>query len=115
MNKVLDAVDKAINVLMVSGRSGLLCANELNIARPTIAALYRTLYRYRDAHDAVQANPARLLSDPASWDKCAAGMAELEAARNALLAFIPEQRCTCPSGDGSLRWPCPKHMIKETE
>lgn len=22
-------------------------------------------------------------------------------------------RCTCPSGDGSLRWPCPVHPHKE--
>lgn len=21
----------------------------------------------------------------------------------------PPEACTCPSGDGSLRWPCPKH------
>lgn len=21
----------------------------------------------------------------------------------------PSQQCTCPSGDGSLRWPCPSH------
>ncbi|OQS33239.1 hypothetical protein [Chromobacterium haemolyticum] len=22
---------------------------------------------------------------------------------------IEKLRCTCPSGDGSLRWPCPRH------
>ena len=40
--KALAAVDAAINLLMVSGRAGLLCANELNIARPTIAKLCST-------------------------------------------------------------------------
>ncbi len=29
--------------------------------------------------------------------------------RAALAAPAPEARCTCPSGDGSLRWPCPDH------
>lgn len=29
--------------------------------------------------------------------------------RAALAAAAPEARCTCPSGDGSLRWPCPDH------
>lgn len=24
----------------------------------------------------------------------------------------PSARCTCPSGDGSLRWPCPSHPPK---
>jgi hypothetical protein len=23
--------------------------------------------------------------------------------------------CTCPSGDGSLRWPCPVHPPKEVQ
>lgn len=30
----------------------------------------------------------------------------------------PEGReavCTCPSGDGSLRWPCPKHPPQQQE
>lgn len=30
---------------------------------------------------------------------------------NAMLAAAPQppEACTCPSGDGSLRWPCPQH------
>ncbi|HCL3698853.1 hypothetical protein FA137_04080 [Pseudomonas aeruginosa] len=27
----------------------------------------------------------------------------------------PDATCTCPSGDGSLRWPCPKHPAVEHE
>lgn len=34
-----------------------------------------------------------------------------------LVPLLPElapARCTCPSGDGSLRWPCPVHRPEET-
>lgn len=24
-------------------------------------------------------------------------------------------KCTCPSGDGSLRWPCPRHLTGPNE
>lgn len=34
---------------------------------------------------------------------------ELESAIASLSAPAEAQRCTCPSGDGSLRWPCPVH------
>ncbi|AXE37160.1 hypothetical protein [Chromobacterium phragmitis] len=27
----------------------------------------------------------------------------------AIDAAMPPRACTCPSGDGSLRWPCPQH------
>lgn len=27
--------------------------------------------------------------------------------------LIEAKTCTCPSGDGSLRWPCPVHPPKE--
>jgi len=27
----------------------------------------------------------------------------------------PESRCTCPTGDGSLRWPCPQHLPRAVE
>ena len=28
---------------------------------------------------------------------------------------VDEQPCTCPSGDGSLRWPCPAHPVAVPE
>jgi len=33
----------------------------------------------------------------------------LEEARKALAEHESAHTCTCPSGDGSLRWPCPVH------
>lgn len=30
-----------------------------------------------------------------------------------MTALIEVKTCTCPSGDGSLRWPCPVHPPKE--
>lgn len=29
--------------------------------------------------------------------------------------LIEVKTCTCPSGDGSLRWPCPVHPPKEVQ
>ncbi len=29
--------------------------------------------------------------------------------RKAIDAYVEPVACTCPSGDGSLRWPCPTH------
>ncbi|HIE5779610.1 TPA: hypothetical protein ACXNSB_006464, partial [Pseudomonas aeruginosa] len=33
--------------------------------------------------------------------------------QNCGAALPPKDICTCPSGDGSLRWPCPKHPAVE--
>lgn len=30
-------------------------------------------------------------------------------------AVSAQLRCTCPSGDGSLRWPCPAHPPEQPE
>ncbi len=35
--------------------------------------------------------------------------------QNCDAALPPKDICTCPSGDGSLRWPCPKHPAVEHE
>lgn len=29
--------------------------------------------------------------------------------------LIVPKTCTCPSGDGSLRWPCPVHQPDESQ
>ncbi|WP_374425063.1 hypothetical protein [Chromobacterium sp.] len=34
---------------------------------------------------------------------------QFEDPRAAIDAAMAPPRCTCPSGDGSLRWPCPRH------
>ncbi|WP_374424589.1 ead/Ea22-like family protein [Chromobacterium sp.] len=34
---------------------------------------------------------------------------QFEDPRAAIDAAMQPPRCTCPSGDGSLRWPCPRH------
>ena len=34
-------------------------------------------------------------------------------ARKGIAAEAPNGTCTCPSGDGSLRWPCTAHPAKE--
>lgn len=35
----------------------------------------------------------------------------VRAAAEILNDETPEGRCSCPSGDGSLRWPCPQHGV----
>jgi len=45
--------------------------------------------------------PAR----PEPWDKTREPKNNLER----LIASAPAAPCTCPSGDASLRWPCPTH------
>ncbi len=51
--KVLDAVDGAINLLMRSGRDGLICADKLNAVRPTIATLTQQQGGEQEAGDGV--------------------------------------------------------------
>jgi len=42
---------------------------------------------------------------PEPWDMAREPRNNLER----LIASAPPAPCTCPSGDGSLRWPCPAH------
>lgn len=35
--------------------------------------------------------------------------AQIQKQQVATATTIDKLRCTCPSGDGSLRWPCPRH------
>lgn len=78
-------------------------------------AEFMTLYRHAQPAPVVHGEVAsaieelkRTLVDCNRYNYCSDAVARVEVAcRAAMLQASPV--CTCPSGDGSLRWPCPVH------
>lgn len=86
-----------------------------------IQAAQKAVLADREYEDARQRWDSAIANDPLEMDEAAflqianrfeiALKAKLSAitALESALSSHPQADCTCPSGDGSLRWPCPVH------